>query len=119
LSVFDSIPGATRFSEIAVGLERGPLSLVSTIEELLGKKGSGCCLENREYCRRDPSRLPRGTLYPLKLELTSTSGGNSVGIVRLWTKATEVVCLCSGECFNLSVRSMMRSCSEVKRHRLY
>jgi hypothetical protein len=32
-----------------VGLERGPLSLVSTIEELLGRKSSGSCLENREY----------------------------------------------------------------------
>jgi hypothetical protein len=35
-----SIPGTTRFSEkkIVVGLERGPLSLVSTIEELLDRK---------------------------------------------------------------------------------
>jgi hypothetical protein len=39
-----------------VGLERGPLSLVSTIEELLDKKSSGSCLENREYGRMDPSR---------------------------------------------------------------
>jgi hypothetical protein len=28
-----------------VGLERGPLSLVSTIEELLGRKSSGSGLE--------------------------------------------------------------------------
>jgi hypothetical protein len=33
-----SIPGATRFSEKQVGLERGPLSLVSTTEELLDRK---------------------------------------------------------------------------------
>jgi hypothetical protein len=39
-----------------VGLERGPLSLVSTTEELLRRKSSGCCLENREYGPRDPSR---------------------------------------------------------------
>jgi hypothetical protein len=39
-----------------VGLERGSLSLVSTTEELLDKKSSGSCLENREYGRRDPSR---------------------------------------------------------------
>jgi hypothetical protein len=39
-----------------VGLERGPLSLVSTIEELLGRKRSGSGLENRKYFRRDPSR---------------------------------------------------------------
>jgi hypothetical protein len=39
-----------------VGLERGPLSLVSKIEELLGKKSSGSGLESREYGRTDPSR---------------------------------------------------------------
>jgi hypothetical protein len=32
-----------------VGLERGPLSLVSTIEEVRERKSSGSCLENREY----------------------------------------------------------------------
>jgi hypothetical protein len=37
-----------------VGLERGPLSLVSKIEELLGRNGSGSGLENREYGRGDP-----------------------------------------------------------------
>jgi hypothetical protein len=39
-------------------------------------------------------RWPRDTLYPLKLALTlPTSGGRSVGIVRLQTKATEFVLL--------------------------
>jgi hypothetical protein len=38
-----------------VGLERGPLSLVSTIEGLLERKRSGSGLENREYGARDPS----------------------------------------------------------------
>jgi hypothetical protein len=66
-----------------MGLERGPLSLVSTTEELLGRKYSGSGPENREYGHRDPSRSTRGTLYPQKLVLTSpTSGGRSVGIVR-------------------------------------
>jgi hypothetical protein len=37
-------------------LERGPLSLVSTIEELLGRKSSASGLERREYGRKDPSR---------------------------------------------------------------
>jgi hypothetical protein len=32
-----------------VGLERGPLSLVSTIEELLEIKSIGSGLENRDY----------------------------------------------------------------------
>jgi hypothetical protein len=36
-----------------VGLERGPLSLVSTIEELLERKNSGSGLENRVYGRKD------------------------------------------------------------------
>jgi hypothetical protein len=54
-----------------VGLERGPLSLVSAIEELCS---------------------PRDTLYLQNLALTSTSGGRSVGIVRSRTKTTEFVC---------------------------
>jgi hypothetical protein len=49
-----SIPGTT--IKKVVGLERGPLSLVSTTEELLDIKSSGSCLENREYGCRDPSR---------------------------------------------------------------
>jgi hypothetical protein len=36
-----------------VGLERGPLSLVSTTEELLERKISGSSLESREYDHRD------------------------------------------------------------------
>jgi hypothetical protein len=39
-----------------VGLERGPLRLESTIEELFGRKSSGSGLENREYGRGDQSR---------------------------------------------------------------
>jgi hypothetical protein len=46
-----------------VDLERGPLSLVSTIEELLGRNSSGSGLESREYGRGDPLRWPRDTLY--------------------------------------------------------
>jgi hypothetical protein len=44
-----------------VGLERSPLRLVSTAEELLRRKSSGSGPENREYGRRDPSRWPLGT----------------------------------------------------------
>jgi hypothetical protein len=77
-----------------VGLERGPLSLVrSTIEELLGRNNSGSGLENREYGLGDPLRWPHDTHYQQKFALTSpTSGGRSVGIVRLRAKATEFVC---------------------------
>jgi hypothetical protein len=38
-----------------VDLERGPLGLVSTIEELLGRKSGGSGLESGEYGSRDPS----------------------------------------------------------------
>jgi hypothetical protein len=73
-----------------LGLERGPLSLVSTTGEPPERKNSGSGLENREYGRRDPSCWPRGTLYQQKLALTSSSfGGPSVGIVRSRTQATE------------------------------
>jgi hypothetical protein len=41
-----------------VGVEWGPLSLVSTIEELLERKSSGSGLESLKYGRRDPSRWP-------------------------------------------------------------
>jgi hypothetical protein len=49
-----SIPGATGSSEKVAGLERGPLSLVSTNEELLERNSSGSCLERREYGHADP-----------------------------------------------------------------
>jgi hypothetical protein len=76
------------FGEV-VGLERGPLSLLSVTEELLGRKSSGSGLENRYYGRRDKSHWPRNT-YPQKLPLTSpTSGGRPGGIVRSPTQATE------------------------------
>jgi hypothetical protein len=77
-----------------VGLERGPLSLVNTIEELLERKSIGSGPEIRDYGRRDLSRLPRGTFYPQTLALTSpTSGGRSIGIVRSRTNATEFIVL--------------------------
>jgi hypothetical protein len=73
-----------------VGLDRGPLSFMSTIEELLERKSSDSGLESREYDRRDLSRWPRSTLYPQKMALNSpTSGGRSVGIVRSRTQATD------------------------------
>jgi hypothetical protein len=61
LTKFDSIPGTTK--KKVVGLERGPLSLVSATEEP-GSSSSGSGLESREYGRREPSPQPRGNLYP-------------------------------------------------------
>jgi hypothetical protein len=69
-----------------VGLEQGPLNLMSIIEELLGRNNSGSGLENREYGHADHTTL----LYPQKLAPTSpTRGLHSVCIVRLRTKARE------------------------------
>jgi hypothetical protein len=85
-----SIPGATKFFWEVVGLDRGPLSLVSTTEEQLERKSSGSGLESREYGRGDPLLWPHDSLHPQKLVLTSpTSGGRSVSIVRSPTEATE------------------------------
>jgi hypothetical protein len=75
-----------------VGLERGPLRLVSPTEELLERKSSDSGLENRNYglgiCCADHAT----PLYPQKLALTSpTSGDRSASIVRSQTKATELV----------------------------
>jgi hypothetical protein len=75
-----------------VGLERGPLSLVSTTEELLEIKSNGSVYKIEITAVGDPPRLARGTLYPQPLALTSTtSGGRSVGIVRSRTKAKKLL----------------------------
>jgi hypothetical protein len=75
-----------------VGLERGPLSLLSTTEELLGRKSNGSGLESLKYGRRDPFSLPCCSLYPKKLTLTSpTSYYSLVGIDRSRTQATELL----------------------------
>jgi hypothetical protein len=84
-----SIPGTTRKKSSGSGT--GPLSLVSTTEELIERNNSGSCLENREYGRRDPSCWPRGTLYPQKLAITSpTIGGRSLGIVEFFLTKSEL-----------------------------
>jgi hypothetical protein len=78
-----------------VGLERGPLSLVSllrSIEELLElKKSSGSWSRKQRLTAVETRCADHVTpLYPKKLALTSpTGGGRSVGIVRSRTKATE------------------------------
>jgi hypothetical protein len=74
-----------------VGLDRGPLRLVSTTEELFERKSSGSGLENRDYGRKNSPRWPRDTLYLQKLAFTSSASiGRSIGIVRSLTKATEL-----------------------------
>jgi hypothetical protein len=62
-----------------VGLERGPLSLVSTTEELLERKSSGSGLENREYGRREPSRRLRDTPLSAKVGTKFADKRRSLG----------------------------------------
>jgi hypothetical protein len=63
-----------------VGLERGPLSLVSTIEELLGKKSSGFGLENRDYGRSVPPLWPRDTPVSEKVCTNFADKRRSLGL---------------------------------------
>jgi hypothetical protein len=56
----------------------------------LNEKVAASVLKTEINGRGNSLRWPRNTLYPQRSALTSpTSGGRSVGIVRLWTKATE------------------------------
>jgi hypothetical protein len=66
-----------------VGLERGPLSLVSTIEELLGRKSNGFGLESREYGRRRSVTLTtRHPLSAIFFFLLSVQHGSFCGLAR-------------------------------------
>jgi hypothetical protein len=60
------VPGH-RSSGPGWSLKRGPLSLLSTIEELLERKSSESGLENWDYCRWDPPRWPRDTPLSTKV----------------------------------------------------
>jgi hypothetical protein len=71
-----------------VGLEWGQISLVSTTEELLGRKSSGSGLENREYGRRDVMLTTWLPLYLQKLPLTLRQ------LLSLYIKLTYFVSFC-------------------------
>jgi hypothetical protein len=72
-----------------VGLERGPLSLVSTTEELFERKVVAPVYKTENTAAG--IRHADHTLYPQKLAITSpTSGGRSVGIVRSRTQTMEL-----------------------------
>jgi hypothetical protein len=73
-----------------MGLERGPLSLMNTVEKLLERKRNGSGLETRDYGRRGSVTLT--TWHPLSASVGTNFahwGGRSVGIVRSLIQATE------------------------------
>jgi hypothetical protein len=75
-----------------VGLDQGPLSLVSAIEELLERKSSGPFLETEIMARGDQLRSLCDTFLSTKVATNfAKSGGHSVSIVPSWTQATELV----------------------------
>ena len=77
---------------VAMGLERGPLSLVkSNWGAIWIKKSSGSRFRKQRLTDVGTRCANHVTpLYPQKLALTSpTGGGRSVGMVRSRTKATE------------------------------
>jgi hypothetical protein len=80
------IPGTTRKKKV-VGLERGPLSLVSTTEELLDRKVAAPVYktENTAVGIRHADHVAPSISKTLAIT-SPTSGGRSVGIVRSPTK---------------------------------
>jgi hypothetical protein len=61
-----------------VGLERGPPSLVSTTDDLLGRESSGSCLESREYGSRG-STLTTWHTISAKTDTNFTNRRRSLG----------------------------------------
>jgi hypothetical protein len=91
-----------------MGLERGPLSLVSTTEELLDKKEAAPVYktENTAAGIRHADHLAPSIRK--KLAITSpTSGGRSVGIVRSRTQTMEFS-------FVYSTDHRLQSCTLMK-----
>jgi hypothetical protein len=67
-----------------VGLGRGPLSLVGTIEELLDRKSSGSGLGNRDYDSRGSAALT--TWHPLSAKV-----GTNVIIINYYIPTNDVL----------------------------
>jgi hypothetical protein len=90
-----------------VSLERGPLSLVSTTEELLDRKVAAPVYKKTEYTAAGIRHADHvAPSIRKKLAITSaTRGGRSVGIVRSRTQTMEfsLVFICFPSSSNLTI----------------
>jgi hypothetical protein len=87
-SIFQTAAATSSSKQLQIQRSRVQFSALPHSLSNGSEMGSTQPLERREYGRRDSSLWPRGTLYPRKLALTSsTNGGRSVGTVRSLTQA--------------------------------
>jgi hypothetical protein len=98
-----------------VGLERGPLSLASTTEELLDRKVAAPVYKTENTAVGIRHADDVAPSIRKKLAITSpTSGGRSVGIVRSRTQAMEFFLLCTVWLqMNVQLSLSLYCCSEV------
>jgi hypothetical protein len=78
-----------------VSLERGPLSLVSTTEKLLGRKSMGSGLENWDYSHKGSAALT--TLHHLSVKVGNNLTDKRQSFVPynlLWDSGHGVSCVC-------------------------
>jgi hypothetical protein len=77
-----------------VGLEQGPLGLMSRTDELHGRKSSGSSLENWDYRRRDLLRSLCDTLLSTKVHTNFADKQQFLGLYSLLAGSGRRVCFC-------------------------
>jgi hypothetical protein len=104
-----------------VGQESSPLSLVSTIEELLWRKSSGFGLENRVYGRRRSAKLTTRHLSIRKFGSNFANKRRSLGLYsfRSSTQAMELVFLLFSIRVGSGARQLISAPKSIKKHNYY